>query len=83
MDLTQQIKRVTGRDIYVGEYEEVKKSDRGNLVGRACYVECNCLMIDDSNFVVVHFVEGESRKKSGTRLAYKYALKQKKSITTV
>ena len=77
------IKLVTGRDVYVGEYEEIKKSDRVNSAGRASYVERNCLMIKDSNFVVVHLEEGRNGGKSGTRLAYKYSLRQKKSMLTV
>ena len=60
-----------------------KKSDRVNSAGRTSYVERNSLMVEDSNFVVVYFVEEESREKDGTRLAYKYALKQKKNIITV
>ncbi|MBO5736517.1 MAG: hypothetical protein J6S04_01795 [Clostridia bacterium] len=77
------IKLVTGRDVYVGEYEEIKKSDRVNSAGRASYVERNCLMIKDSNFVVVHLEEGRNDGKSGSRLAYKYSLRQKKSMLTV
>ena len=81
--LRQNVKDLVGHDIYVGEYEKIKKSDRGNSVGRDSYVERNCLMIKDSNFVVGHLDEKRNGGKSGTRLAYKYALKQKKSITTV
>ena len=77
------IKLVTGRDVYVGEYEEIKKSDRVNSAGRASYVERNCLMIKDSNFVVVHLEEGRNDGKSGSRLAYKYSLRQKKSMLIV
>ena len=39
MKLKQKIKDLTCRDEYVGEYEEIKKSDRVNSAGRACYVE--------------------------------------------
>ena len=52
-----------GRDEYVGEYEEIKKSDRVNSAGLASYVERNCLMIKDSNFVVVHLEEGRNDGK--------------------
>ena len=81
--LRQNVKDLVGHDIYVGEYEKIKKSDRGNSVGRACYVERNCLMIKDSNFVVVHLDEERNAGKSGTRLAYKYSLRQKKCMITV
>ncbi len=73
MDLTQQIKRVTGRDIYVGEYEEVKKSDRVNSAGCASYVERNQLIIDDSDFVILSINEKKCCAKSGTRIVYNYA----------
>ena len=39
--LRQNIKDLTGRDVYVAEYEEIKKSDRVNSAGRALYVERN------------------------------------------
>ena len=68
---------------YMVEYEDIKKSSRVNSAGRAAYVERNCLMIKDSNFVVVHLEEGRNDGKSGSRLAYKYSLRQKKSMLTV
>ena len=70
-------------DVYIRGFENIKKSDRVNSAGRASYVERNCLMIKDSNFVVVHLEEGRNDGKSGTRLAYKYSLRQKKSIITI
>ena len=60
-----------------------KKSNRVNSAGSAAYVERNCLMIKDSNFVVVHLEEGRNDGKSGSRLAYKYSLRQKKCMITV
>ena len=39
--LIQNIKELTGRDVYVAEYEKIKKSDRVNSAGRASYVERN------------------------------------------
>ena len=82
-DEQRRIKELTGRDVYVREFEDIKRSDRVNSAGRASYVERNCLMIKDSNFVVVHLEEGRNDGKSGSRLAYKYSLKQKKSMLTV
>ena len=35
MSLKHQIKELTGRDVYVPEYEDIKKSDRVNFAGRA------------------------------------------------
>ena len=77
------IKELTGRDVYVREFEDIKKSDRVNSAGRAAYVERNYWMINDSDFVVVHLEEGRNDGKSGSRLAYKYSLRQKKSMLTV
>ena len=80
MDLTQKIKRVTGRDVYVAEYEEIKKSDRVNSAGRAAYVERNQLMLDDSEFAILYFNIQEAKKtKSGTYLVYQ-RLNQRKNI---
>ena len=65
------------------EYEDIKKSSRVNSAGRVAYVERNYWMINDSDFVVVHLEEGRNDGKSGSRLAYKYSLRQKKSMLTV
>ena len=69
--------------MYIRGFENIKKSDRVNSAGCDSYVERNCLMIKDSNFVVVHLEEGRNDGKSGTRLAYKYSLRQKKSMITI
>ena len=69
--------------MYIRGFENIKKSDRVNSAGRASYVERNCLMIKDSNFVVGHLAEGRNGGKSGTRLVYKYSLRQKKSMITI
>lgn len=83
MKLKQQIKELTGREVYVLEYEDIKKSNRVNSAGSVAYVERNYWMINDSDFVVVHLDEERNGGKSGTRLAYKYSLRQKKSMITV
>ena len=69
--MKQQIKQLTGRDEYVNEYEDIKKSDRVNSAGRAAYVERNQWMIDDSDFCL--FYLKNSNKKRGTQIAYIYA----------
>ena len=43
--------------------------------GRACYVERNYWMIDESDFAIFHLDENNSTKKSGTMQAYQYALR--------
>ena len=50
MKMKQQIMGLTARDVYVLEYEEIKKSDSINSDGRACYLERNNWMVDDSNY---------------------------------
>ena len=81
MSLTRKIKDVTGRDEYVAEYEEIKKSDRINSAGRACYVERNQWMIESSNFVVIRYKHIQTmQKKCGTDCALQYAKKLQKNI---
>ena len=78
--LKQKIKDLTGRDDYVGEYEEIKKSDRINSAGRACYVERNYWMVDESNYCIFHFEEvKETNKFRGTAIIYKYAKQKRKT----
>ena len=53
--------------------------------GRASYVERNQKMIDASNFCVFYYDENytpslEKQTKSGTTVAYQYAVKKKKTI---
>ena len=75
------IKAVTGRDVYVGEYEEIKKSERINSAGRASYVERNYWMIDNSEVVIFYWVK--ENKERGTYLTKKYADIKKKRITNI
>ena len=73
--LKQQIKQTTGRDVYVPEYEDIKKSDRVNSAGRASYVERNQWMINNSVCAIFYINNGKRQldKKSGTYLTYEYA----------
>ena len=52
-EFNTQNQRFNGRDVYVPEYKEIKKSDRVNSAGRACYLKRNQWMIESSNFVVI------------------------------
>ena len=81
--LIQKNQRLMRIDVYIRGFENIKKSDRVNSAGRAAYVERNYWMINDSDFVVVHLDEERNAGKSGTRLAYKYSLRQKKCMITV
>ena len=85
VELTRKIKDLTGRDAYVPEYEEIKKSDRVNSAGRASYVERNQEIIDESDIVVFHLLpetKGDSveRLVSGTVFAFEYACRKRKKI---
>ena len=85
MELKRKIKEITGRDTYVSEYEEIKKSDRVNSAGRASYVKRNQEIIDESDIVVFHLLpetKGDSveRLVSGTVFAFEYACRKRKKI---
>lgn len=72
MDEKRRIKEFTGRDVYVPEYEEIKKSDSINSAGRACYLERNYWMVDDSNYAYFFL----NKKTGGVALTYDYAKKR-------
>ena len=76
-DEQRKIKELTGRDVYVREFEDIKKSDRVNSAGRAAYVERNQWMIDESVFVIMYYDENKNTiHRSGTLLAYQYACRK-------
>ena len=81
MEQKRRIKELIGRDVYVPEYEDIRKSDRVNSAGRACYVERNQWIIDDSDFVT-YFLR-DIKKKSGTQMAYLYAKKTGKTLVSM
>ena len=64
-------KELTGRDVYVREFEDIRKSDRINSAGRAAYIERNYWMINDSDYSII-FLHLE-KQNVGTRVAYDYA----------
>ena len=79
-DEERRIKELTGRDVYVPEYEDIKKSDRVNSAGRASYVERNQWMIEESCFAIIYFLDDSNKKRvSGTKLISDYA-KGKRSL---
>ena len=71
--MKQQIKKLTGRDVYVPEYEDIRKSDRVNSAGRAAYVERNYWMINESDYSILFLCS--EKQNSGTRVVYNYARK--------
>ncbi len=81
-----------GEDISLKDFDESKMSDRVRNAGKASYVERNKEMIDDS-FYCVFFYNNEykpevntnysSSGKSGTKLAYDYAVRKRKTIINI
>ncbi len=77
--------------------EETYFPDRAKNAGKAVYVERNCEMIDNAGICVVYFKDDylppkrkNSRRdllayqpKSGTEIAYQYAVRKKKMIINV
>ena len=76
--MKQQIKQLTGRDVYVSEYEDIRKSDRVNSAGRASYVVRNYWMVENSDYVIIYIKKkySLSRSISGTWVVYQYAIKK-------
>ena len=71
--MKQQIKKLTGREVYVPEYEDIKKSSRVNSAGKSAYVERNQWMIDESNVIIFYLDEKIQLKSSGTMKAFQYS----------
>ena len=63
-------------------YDETYFPERILNAGRAVYVERNCEMINRSRFCIVYYDEHYSpmKRRSGTRIALDYAIKQEKNI---
>ena len=73
------IKELPGRDMYVREFEDIKKCDMINSAGRACYVERNQWMVDDSQLIIL-FYDQRKKGQSGVSLVERYGTQQKKKI---
>ena len=78
MEQRRRIKELTGRDVYVPEYEDIRKSDRVNSAGRASYVVRNYWMVENSDYVIIYIKKNYSlsRSISGTWVVYQYAIKK-------
>ena len=75
-DEQRRIKELTRRDLYVPEYEDIKKSDRVNSAGRASYLERNQWMINESEYALFYC----KKESGGTWTVYHYARVKGKSI---
>ena len=81
MDLERQIKEITGRDVRVREFEKIKKSDRVNSAGRACYIKRNQWIVDESYVAIIHMGDLHNQhKKSGTKAVYAYSKNRCKTM---
>ena len=65
-------------------YEETFFPTKVNKAGKNSYIKRNYEMIDNSNFCVFYYnknyVPLNPQRSSGTKIAYKYAVKSKKEI---
>lgn len=63
-------------------YEDTYYPERIINSGKASYVERNRQMIDNSNFCIVYYDQPKAptTRKSGTKIALDYAIKQEKRI---
>ncbi len=80
------------KDITLKDFDDSKISDRVRNAGKASYVERNREMIDDSIYCVFFYNDEykpqtnphySSSGKSGTKLAYNYAVRKNKNIINV
>ena len=68
------------------KYEETYFPEKIRGAGKAAYVERNQEVINKSDFCVVYYDENylpPQKSKSGTAVAYNYALKKKREIVNV
>lgn len=68
---------------YLSErYEDTYFPERIRGAGKAAYIERNCEMIDKSRICVVYYNRADSSRtrKSGTEIAFNYAVRRKKEI---
>ena len=63
-------------------YEDTYYPEKVIGAGKAAYVERNCEMIDNSRFCIIYYDESNvpAMRKSGTKVALDYAIKQEKHI---
>lgn len=96
-ELEKVYKKVVNKDVHMLGFEEEIEHKTKYTAGKASYIERNYAMIDDSDFCVFYFIEdynppirqyskrgiGSYQPKSGTRLAFQYAKRKKKTIINV
>ena len=70
------------KDYLLESYEDTYYPEKILNSGRAAYVERNYEMVDNSNFCIIYYDEpnAPTTRKSGTKIALDYAVKQGKHI---
>jgi uncharacterized phage-like protein YoqJ len=70
------------KDYLLESYEDTYYPEKILNSGRAAYVERNYGMVDNSNFCIIYYDElnAPTTRKSGTKIALDYAVKQGKHI---
>ena len=64
-------------------YDETYFPKKLEKAGKYSYVERNCEMIDNSTYCIFYYSKEyipQSKRNSGTKIAYEYAVKKKKEI---
>lgn len=66
-------------------YEDTYYPEKIIVAGKSAYVERNCEMIDKSGFCVMYFNcrKRYENRRSGTKIAYEYAVKRGKKIINI
>ena len=71
------------REVHLIAYEEEFEHKTKYTAGKASYIERNQAMISDSDFCVFYYNEKyvpSTKTKSGTKIAYEFALRKKKKV---
>ncbi len=73
------------KNYLLGSYEDTYYPPKILNSGRAAYVERNYEMIDHSHYCIVYYNKqrAPTARKSGTKIALNYAIKQRKAIIKV
>ncbi len=75
--------RYVNKEVYLLTFEEEHEHKTKYTANKASYVKRNQAMIDDSDICVFYYNKNyvpSSKTKSGTKIAFEYAIKKKKCI---
>lgn len=74
------------REIHLLGFEEEFEHRTKYVVGKASYIKRNQAMIDDSDFCLFYYNRDyvpNTKTNSGTKIAYKYAMKKEKKVVNL